>query len=123
MLDDKIGEYVDIISKAAMKAGPQVMQFAIQHEHWCGVGDITIGFFFLVMTFVFLLLVKKNWTAMIRSSYEDGIPAAVGIVSAIGAACTLVVACVQLLNIWNWVAVFNPKIALFHDILTKFLSK
>jgi hypothetical protein len=123
MLDDKIAEYIGVISKAAMKAGPQVMQFAIQHEHWCGIGDISIGLFFLVMTFVFLFLLKKNWISMIRQDEYAEISVAIGIGSAIGATCCLIVACIQLLNIWNWVAVFNPKIALFHDILTKFLSK
>jgi hypothetical protein len=118
VLDDKIGEYIDIISKAAMKAGPQVMQFAIQHEHWCGVGDIAIGFAFLFFFFVAGYIVKRNWAACYDASDEGWI-----VVPVIASVICFGVACLQLLNIWNWVAVFNPKIALFHDILTKFLSK
>jgi Co/Zn/Cd efflux system component len=120
VLDDKISEYVDIISKAAMKAGPQVMQFAIQNQRWCGVQDLAVGCFFLLIAVVCAFLFHRH-AKHVKDCEEPGLSLAVG--SGIVGIITLILSACSLLNIWNWVAVFNPKIALFHDILTKFLSK
>ncbi len=120
MLEDKISQYLEVLSKAAAQAGPQVMQFAIQHEHWCGIVDVVIGLFFLIVSLFSGICLARNWKRLHANCVYG--PDGEMLCLAAAQLITLVVACLQLLNIWNWVAVFNPRIALFHDILCKFLE-
>lgn len=119
MLEDKISGYLDLIAKAASKAGPQVMKFAVAQEYWSGIGDIIIGFFFLIVALIGIVLFFR-YLKDLRDMVEPGGP--IALVGGIGGIVSLVVSGLNLLDIWNWVAVFNPRIALFHDILNRFLD-
>ncbi len=123
MLTDQLSQYLDYLTKAAAKAGPQVMQFAIQHEHWCGVGDVLIGGFCAVIAAIGFFILKKHWAIVVSGTDDEIIVAWTGVLGGIIGVVSGLAAAIILLNIWNWVAVFNPKIALFHDILEKLLSK
>lgn len=119
MLEDKVVSYLDLIAKAAEKAGPQVMKFAVAQERWNGIGDVTVGFFLFVVFLVALWVFNRN----LKAACDNEDPATgLCIVSGICGLLALVIGCTELLNIWNWVAIFNPRIALFHDILDRFLQ-
>lgn len=120
-MEDKILELMDSAQKAIVKVAPQAFDLAIQHEKWCGLGSVGLGFGLLIVAFFFgvlgIVLIKKYWSALADSDCGFVLAFAPG-----ASIVLFVLSLTQLLNPWNWVAIFSPKIALFHDLIEKFLN-
>jgi 4-hydroxybenzoate polyprenyltransferase len=135
MLDEKLIQVLTEMQNAATKAAPQVLTLATQTKHWESVGNLAMGFGFLLVAFFIAVLAYRMSHAGIKGYFAreretkftectNGETTAF-VVAVIGGAASLIVliiGLVQVLDPWNWVGVYAPKVALFYDIYQKLTS-
>ena len=124
VLEEKAVEMLDKFEALASQYGPEVINGATSAVVVTGIGDILQGFVALGAAFIVWYL-TKNFTKYAKrkkdecgflSDWEMGWAAGMGIgifTSGLLAACGIW----TLFDVWNWVAIFNPKLALAHRLI------
>lgn len=107
------------VAKAASTLSSQAMSLAIQQTYWSGVQAISGGGLLILFSLLLLLLVRKNWTTLCNSPYSTES----GAVSVMLMLIMFVFGLLQFLDVQNWIAIFNPRLALFQHILHQSLGK
>lgn len=109
---------------AAGKAAPHVVEYAIRVKFYDGLGSIVGGFIALFFLILILGIMYRHRAAIIDSfEYCDAPHVSAGAVFfGLGAVILIFPAFGLLLDTWNWVAVFDPKIALAHDLFEKVMA-
>lgn len=105
------------LGEVAAKYGPQAVDVAAEVVRVNAIGTIVVGLACAVLLglciFFFRWGLKKNQD----NYYDDYMPVLVS--SSCGIILFGIAAALHLLNIWAWVALFNPKLALARDIWVK----
>ncbi len=85
---------------------------------------IVLGIFFLILFIIGIYITKKVYNIKeIQESYtkKENWGSAF-ILSCFLTAIALILSIITLLNIWCYVAIFNPKLYLAHEIMNKFFN-
>ena len=123
-LENKTVELLDKFDSLATQYAPTVIDAAVASVQVTAIGNLVWGVFGLVCAFTTWWL-SKNFSKYARKKKNDNgymsdwdvgmtIGASVGILSSTIIAVTSVA---SLFNIWNWVAIFNPELAMAHIVL------
>ena len=123
-LEQKTVEILDKLDALATQYTPEVVDGAIAAVQVTGVGNIIWGLAGAVCAYLCWWL-SRNFTQYARKKkQEDGYMSdwELGIAIGFGAGIFFtglmaMLSVVYLFDIWNWVAIFNPKLALAHRIL------
>ncbi len=109
-----------ILNKLTNEWAPAVLELGIQMKFWDGVGTIIIGVSLLGLSILLGMLSRYFWRKHRAKLYAGCDFGAVffGMISVL----LLVPVGILLLDIWNWVAIFNPKLALAHDIFERLVK-
>lgn len=125
MLEQKVVEMLSGMEQAIGKVAPQALELALKQQMWAGLGCIVGGFAALLIGLILIWLPVRVFKEIkaegVRSGYSPDQAATV--VCCIPSGIGLLIALINLLNIWNWVAIFDPKTALFHELVSKLLQR
>lgn len=110
-LQAQLADILKAMQGAAAEYGPKALQLALEVRRWDAIGTIVLGLLLLAFGLFVASHVKRLWK-------NDG-PAEIGAPLGVLTLCLWVAAGFYLLNIWNWVGVFRPEIALARDLLVK----
>ncbi|MGI9541942.1 MAG: hypothetical protein ACR2MX_01710, partial [Cyclobacteriaceae bacterium] len=96
---------------------PDVLDSVVEAARISAIGDIIYGFLGFVLAFVAYKIFYILYYMISKSIEERSVEffcslLAIGIVFSIVSICMMS----NLIDIWNWVGVFNPKLALAHKI-------
>lgn len=107
-LEAKAVELLDKLEKITITLTPQALDVAEGCMRVAGLQRVVIGLIILAITFLISYKTSKK-------DYGEGNPAPAFIyIICTGAA---VVGSSWLFNIWNWIAIFNPKLAIANKLL------
>ncbi len=115
MLEEKFLEVLTRVQDQAVKVAPQALDLAIQHERWEGIGGVTLGAALLALAIISLVILTKVG----KEDRSDPTP----FFLLFTGGAFLVPGLICFLNPWNWVAIFDPKIALLHDVIVKLTNR
>lgn len=115
-LQTALAQILDQLQGAASQYGPQAVQTLLAATRFDGLQNILYGIGFLAIAALCLYQarrlhrIKSGWS----QEQEFGVIACwvFGVLATIGSLATLG-------NVWNWVAVFNPVLALAHYLIAK----
>ena len=123
-LEQKALELFDRLDSLATQYTPDVVEAAVTAVSVTAIGRIAEGFIGLGCAFIAWWL-ATHFTEYCRKKKDDGgfmsnweVGVAIGF--GVGGLVTSIIALISisnLMHIWNWVAIFNPKLALAHKIL------
>ena len=116
-IEDKAVELMEKLDKLATEYAPDVIDSAIEVVRVSGFGSLIYGLLAVGFIFSLWLAYKKIKSYEIDSAYEEPIWGGFFLVSIVGGVISVVVIIETLFDIWTWVAIFNPKLALAHQIL------
>jgi len=119
---DKLQQAATNAATAAGKAAPQMLDYAIRITHWDGIQNVLVGFFLLLLASIGISIFVRKWEAICNLSHDDELCLLCffGGVAILG---TLIGALCLLLDVWNWVAIYDPKVALAHQLLQKVMER
>jgi hypothetical protein len=112
-----------VLKQVTEEWAPAALELGIQMTFWNGVSQLLLGGFFAVLTAALFYNTMKALKKSKNASYSDKegyliVAALLAIAGLIAAIPTIV----MLFNIWNWIAVFNPKLALAHTIFERIMK-
>jgi hypothetical protein len=112
-----------VLKQVTEEWAPAALELGIQMTFWNGVSQLLLGGFFAVLTAALFYNTMKALKKSKNASYSDKegyliVAALLAIAGLIAAIPTIV----MLFNIWNWIAVFNPKLALAHAIFERIMK-
>ncbi len=119
-LQGAAGKAVEMAGKAA----PQVAEYAIKTKVYEGIATLMQGGSSLLFALITLTVMYRKRKTIVEA-FDDDSPAVVIATFAFGIA-SFIAFCAgtaTLCNAWNWVAVFDPKIALAHDIVQRVMGQ
>lgn len=121
-LQGAAGSAVEMMGKAA----PQVAEYAIKTKVYDGISTLVEGglaFLFAVVTLIVLYRNRKSICEAFDYNNEN-LPVIIAtIVFGFASVIALIAGLCTICNGWNWVAVFDPKIALAHDIVQRVMGQ
>lgn len=107
------------LGELATQHGPQAVDLAAQVVQVDAAGGLVIGTACLLAA----VIGGRKAIKVLRAGYDeewgDGPLIVGGIVGCVVAALVGIFGAACLLDIWNWVGVFNPKLALAHEVFVK----
>jgi hypothetical protein len=112
-----------VLKQVTEEWAPAALELGIQMTFWNGVSQLLLGGLFAVLTAALFYNTMKALKKSKNASYSDKegyliVAALLAIAGLIAAIPTIV----MLFNIWNWIAVFNPKLALAHAIFERIMK-
>jgi hypothetical protein len=112
-----------VLKQVTEEWAPAALELGIQMTFWNGVSQLLLGGLFAVLTAALFYNTMKALKKSKNASYSDKegyliVAALLAIAGLIAAIPTIV----MLFNIWNWIAVFNPKLALAHTIFERIMK-
>jgi len=113
----KATELLDKLTTLAEKYAPQVYQTAIDVVQVQAIGEICLSLLCLLVLYLSWQKILKLYK---QGFFDDTDEAACVISCVLGLSMTFVIGLFSLFSlcdIWNWVALFNPDLALAHKIL------
>ena len=125
-LEDKAVDILDRLDSLTSSYAPEVMESAVQATMISGVNDIFNGLIGLLCAYGVWFSTKKLVMFFVDRKKKDGYFSdwewEVGYTLAyvVGLSVCVIVAIGtiwSLFDIWNWVAIFHPELALAHKIL------
>jgi drug/metabolite transporter (DMT)-like permease len=127
LLEKKLVEILDQLQHGAVQAAqsakvalPQLTEIALRTVQWDGAWHLLLGLGLLLASPIAWKL-TNTITKLKFSDEADRLAASViGMAASIG---LVIAAGFQLFDMWNWVAILDPKAKLAHDILVGVLSK
>ena len=118
VLQAKVVDLLNGLSQGIGKYGPEALDLMLQGVYWHSLFSLVIGGVLLAVFVVQLVVFFKKtmpWACRDDVSDEAG-SLAVTINGFVGLAVLVVSSCL-LFNIWNWIGVYSPKVALAHQII------
>lgn len=121
---DTIQYVIERLNETAQAVLPTVLQI----EQMSGVATVFGGVCSAVLcggcVYATSISIKKFRVSQTPANYDmgNGLWIGAGVAGASGIVVFGIGALIQLLDLWTWVSIFNPKLALAHDILLKALS-
>lgn len=128
-VDSQVAIILEKITAVVEQNGPAAIQTAQAVVQMNALNNLTGVIFYgaLAAFFIFLTVwCRKKWVSINTNPQRkpgddaDGYIVAT-IVVGIGAIFFSACAVFPLLDVWNWVAIFNPKLALAHEIMKNIL--
>ena len=123
-IETKAVELLDKLENLATQYTPEVVDAATQAVQITAIGNIISGFVSAIIMVLVFKLSKKTISYCIKKKEEGGrysdwevgivISSVVGVVLCVFLAGA---AFVSLTDVWNWVALINPELALAHKVL------
>lgn len=128
----------DILRQLTNEWAPEALRLGEEMFFWWGVGNLVTGFVWLVITSISLRTLyrwhnlylkydnmceqsnnydESHRLRVLRDKYDTVRAAPLLATIAFG-----LLTFIYLGNIWNWIAVFNPRIAMAHEIFTKLVK-
>ena len=109
---------LDLAKDLTTEYGPKAYEAVLLIKKMNGVQHLGLGFalaglataFFFVSRSLYKKAQRLDWR--LRDPYYI-----VSFSSAVSGGITSVIAAIKLLNVWNWIAVLWPDIALVHDLI------
>jgi len=122
-LEDKAVDLLDKLETLAEKYTPETIDAALAAVSVSGIGDILFGVFGLVGIAVASKPIRKLINYMHQKDKDEpyelwdlGLCPTWATYSLVTLPLSIAAIC-NLLDIWNWVAIFQPKLALAHQIM------
>lgn len=124
MLEQKVVELFDRFEELAVQYTPEVIEKATAAVSVTAIGNLVGGLSGLVAVYAVWWL-TKNCATYCRNKKQDGRWANdwdIGwiisfVIGGVSGGCIAIISLFELIDIWNWVAVFNPQLALAHQVL------
>lgn len=107
-LEVKAVELLDKLEKITVTLAPQALDVAEECMRIAGLRKVITGLIILAITFLISYKTSKR-------DYDEGDPAPAFIY--IGCICVAVVGSFCVFDIWNWIAISNPKLAIANKLL------
>ena len=109
-----IEDLVEKYDALAAQVAPEVLEMVVRTTQIDGLGSIITGFvFFALWGGLMYGLYKLN------PKFDDMndwvIPQIIGMI--MGSIIFLMPACFMVLNMWNWIAIWHPDLAITHQII------
>lgn len=117
-IEDKSIELIEGLEKLTAQYAPDVADAALALTTINGMGNIVFGLFSAVAVFVMYKLIIKL-VHISRNTRDDNteILCILGAITlGVGFIIFFIVAMAKLTNIWNYVAIFEPKLALAYQV-------
>jgi uncharacterized membrane protein YuzA (DUF378 family) len=120
-----------ILTKLETSWGPAVLDVGTAITFWSCVNYLVIGFVLCVASFVLVRVIQSVYRALAkqeRARYEKDVPfiqwdeprsmimVATAVLGGIGAIAAGLIGICMVLNVWNWVGIFNPRLRLAYDL-------
>lgn len=130
-IEGKLVEMLDALQNGAVKVGEQVVKYSpdvADAALWVvridGAQKLVLGIVALIALYpcVRWTLRLFGWAKKAVKTSYDGIAYAVPILGAIGTVMVAGAAATPLLNVWNWIAVIEPKLWLAKQIIAAVLK-
>lgn len=123
-LETKTVELLDKFDALATQYTPTVIDGAVTAVRVTAIGDLVWGVFGLACAFIAWWL-TKNFSLYARKKKDEGgymsdweIGIAIGMAAGILSSGIIVATSVgALFNVWNWVAIWSPELAMAHRVL------
>lgn len=114
----------DLLTRLEHEWAPQLLRTAAGVAFWDGLGWIIVGIVLLILAIVgTVICVKCLRIDLSRDDrYDISNHGVVGLITGLSALLTLIPSLIILLNIWNWVALFNPELAVAKRIFDAVLK-
>lgn len=113
-------ELTQLLARLEREWAPAMLDAAARIVFWDAVGWLTIGALLVAVTLVLAQQTRGAWRYCESDKYDpdkDGWMPPVMLVMGAGAFFTALIAAFILLNIWNWIALFDPRLAVAHRVL------
>jgi len=118
-LENKALEIITKLDALATKYTPEALEMAVQVTRIDAIGNIIGAIIFIALTVVLIIKTPPELCKWMNGR-SDGL-AAIGFCGLSGLFFASIISvgfvALVLLNHWMWVAVFNPKLALAHNIM------
>lgn len=103
---------------------PEVLEITLAVIRWTGASHLIGGVVALVISYVLIRLAVPLYRKSVgtKDPWEATDQEVGAVFLGLGGALSGVGAMVLLLNVWNWVAVFSPQLALARQVITKVLN-
>lgn|ERR1043166_1341375 len=114
------------VAALAGKAAPQVVEYALKVKVYEGISSLVEGLLALLFAIIVLTTMYRKRKAVIEAfDYANDNPPVIiaTIVFAVLSGIALITGVITVCDTWNWVAVFDPKIALAHDIVQRVMGQ
>lgn len=124
MIEEKAVEILGKLEVLAKQFAPEVMDAAVGVVQVSGISRIAVGFILLslafatykISTWLYEFFKKKKEDDGYLSDWEIGYTT-VAVVGSMAFCVLVVIGALQIFDIWSWVAIFNPKLALAKQIM------
>lgn len=126
-LTDKFLEVINQIQAQVVSHAGEGINFMLVNTQINAAQELCYGFVAIGIGILAFKLFKKSWNkfkvATSESGYGNELPYIIGCV---GCAVLLVICSVgslqTIFNVWEWISIFDPKVALAHQIMEHFLK-
>lgn len=119
-MDDTLN---DLLTRLEHEWAPQLLRTAAGVAFWDGLGWIIVGLVLLILGIVgTIVCVKCLWIDLSKNQPDISGHGVAGLAAGLGSVLALTPALTILLNIWNWVALFNPELAVAKRIFDAVLK-
>lgn len=122
-IEQKAVEILDKLDSIATQHAPDVINSAIKVVQVDGVSHIFYGIIGIIGCFTCVIVAKKlaNKCTELKKSggYNSDWEVGIAVSYILGTVVTIVLAIcsiIELFDVWNWIAMFNPKIALANKL-------
>lgn len=116
-LQDKALQYLSAFEELAKQYTPDVLDMALKVVQINGLQTLIIYFtWFIVGVSLILYILINGWSLRRETDYFTVVMPGI-----VGTGC-LIVSSVGILNLWNWIAIFEPKLYIAYKIFEKVLN-
>lgn len=119
-LEQKTVEILDKLDAAISHYSPQVYDAAIASVQISAIGNLSVSFMCLVFAFYSWRMMKKANSILAKDLDKDALEivrVASVVIYTIIMIVVLLFSIISILDVWNWTAIFNPKLAFAHKIM------
>ena len=122
MFEEKAVKFIEKLENLTTQYAPEIIDNVLTMVQLDGVTAIILGllgiFSFILSIIISIMIYKKKKE---ENNWGNFFAQEIVILIIIGFNCIFSILCifgfVTILNVWNWVAIWNPKLALVHTIL------
>lgn len=122
-LEQKAIEMLDKIEAIAENYAPEVSELALQAVRVSAIGELLYGLISIISVPVIFVVGTRAAAFFKEKKKEDGMYSSWEVGIGMSFICTIIgcsvfaISGIQVLfNVWNWVAIFSPELALAHQI-------
>lgn len=124
-IEEKVVGMLDALQNGAVKIGEQVVKYSpdvADAALWVvridGVQSIATAIFFVIAAIVLYVATRRFWAWAWRVDKDFDTPAImVPVVTGILTIISSILASARIFDVWNWIAIFQPKLYLAKQII------